>query len=149
MNDTEKYNADRDAYENGILNNVRQIIRNADAGPLIAARLPFVNKTRSFRGNPVFGLDTVRAYFSGAGGVDYAGYRQSGTFPTFRMSKLTIEMFVHDLGDIASCKGNAYVVTSYRTVIGWTRITGELYVPEIEYSPTTTKHQRITAHPDR
>jgi hypothetical protein len=39
--------------------------------------------------------------------------------------------------------GTLYVVYSYQTPIAWARVGGHLYVPDVRYSPTTTKHQNI------
>lgn len=147
--DTAEFHAARDDWERERLDNVRQLIRNGDAGPMITARLPFANKTGSFRGRVFYGLEKVSLTDAGIDCYHRHGY---GTLPIGQMSNETVAMVVADLDEISSYNGNAYVVTSYDTVIGWTRgmkHNGTLYVPEIFYSTTTTKHQRITAHPER
>lgn len=143
---TDDFDARRDAHEQEIARGVRMLFANPDAAPLIRARLPFINKTGSFKGEAVFGLaDTNYTY-----GNEYVGYTarsQSGHFDIVNMDPDARTMFLKDLEDIASYRGNVYVVTSYRTVIAWTRpVThdGRLIVPPVEYTQTTTKHQRIT-----
>lgn len=146
-----EYNAERDAEERSVLENVRQLVRNQDATPLITARLPFVNKTRSFRGITAFGLDKVTMHTgkseSGTSWIDFYSRGQYGMFHTEELPSEYLTMFYGDLDDIASYRGNVYVVTSYRTVIAWTRSVrnnGVLYVPPVEYSHTTGRHQNIT-----
>lgn len=125
---------------------VRRLLRNPDAVPLIQARLPFTNRTGSFRGVAIFELADLS---TGSGrGVNYHspngnGYISFGMLP----SKYT-EMFLSDLEKISSYRGNVYVVMSYDTVIGWTRSldhSGGFYVPEEEYTQTTTQHQSYAA----
>jgi hypothetical protein len=36
-----------------------------------------------------------------------------------------------------------YVIFSWSTPIGWVLGTGEAFVPEVRYSPTTTRHQNV------
>lgn len=37
----------------------------------------------------------------------------------------------------------AYVVTSYGTPIAWVTYTGKIYIPDVKYSVSTTRHQNL------
>lgn len=39
-----------------------------------------------------------------------------------------------------------YVVWSYRTPIAWVASDGEVTIPDVTYSPTTTQHQHTARH---
>lgn len=47
--------------------------------------------------------------------------------------------------DIATKSGVRYVVRSYETPIAWVEVTGEIVVPPVRYSHTTTQHQYLAA----
>lgn len=157
MQTDQEFNAERDAYEMGVINNVRQLVQNSDARALISAKLPFVNKTRSFRGVAVFGLESFEPHTDSGGDTIWVSYHarnrqyaphQYGAFDTRGMPTEILDEFTRDLDDISGYRGNVYVVTSYRTVIAWTRglnsdTPGALYVPEVTYSYTTTRHQTV------
>lgn len=148
MQTDQEFNDERDAYEQRIINSPRQLMKNSDAEPLIAARLPFRNKTNSFRGEPIFGLESARIGADPLTNMEttisYTSRGQSGTLDIQNMPPDHIERFYADLSEIASYRGNVYVVTSYQTVIAWTRGIahgGVLYIPNVSYSPTSTGHQ--------
>lgn len=155
MQTDQQFHMQRDAYERGVLKGVRQLTYNADATALIAGRLPFVNKTRSFIGTTVFGLEKVEprpdpwsAKRDVNVGVRYFARNEiAGDFDITKMPREFATMLMADLENIASYQGNVYLVTSYGTVIAWTRDvhnSGALVIPRVDYSQTTTRHQEIT-----
>lgn len=80
------------------------------------------------------------------GGVRYDDRNRTscrfGDLPSVESAKLRTAL--SDLAGMA--RGAAvYVVYSYDTPIGWVTSDGDVYVPDVTYSPTTTNHQGIVA----
>ena len=93
-----------------------------DVPGTISGRIPFV-------GNSMF-AQLVKAHHKGYD-VGYLG----------QLPATAAQKFQDDL----RAAGKLYVVYSYDTPIAWgpTNVGGDLYVPAVKYSATTSKHQWI------
>ena len=54
---------------------------------------------------------------------------------------LPAEWFVRLLDDMAASGGEMFILYSYKTPIAWRTSSGEVVVPPVRYSVTTSKHQ--------
>lgn len=91
-----------------------------DVPALVAGRRPFEGNSMSAR--------RVKAHPSGYD----VGY--TGLLPTPEEPRYQDDLRKH---------GKLYVVYSYDTPIAWGPLDGDLYVPDVKYSMTTSKHQGI------
>lgn len=145
MTDTYDF-SERNAYENSVTRNVRMIARNGEAHALIRARLPFTNKTGSFRGVVIFGVQSIDWPEDSTHAIVTARNGRH-TLTLGDLPSELIAMMREDLYRIRDYSGNFYIVLSYFTPIAWTRSIehmGALMVPAVIYSHTTTRHQTAT-----